>query len=126
MRAYRKTQSQRQLRVAEMIKRVLAQELAGNELVTRDEETKALIYFTVPITVTEVRVSSDLLHAVVYVMPLGGEQKEEALQFLKRLAKDLRHHLSQQLKTKYIPVLKFVLDESFEQADRIEDLLRKP
>ena len=78
------------------------------------------------ITVSEVRVSPDLKNATAYVMPLGGHQKQEMLSALKVAAPELRYLVSKKMELRYMPRIHFALDESFEEAAKIDDLLKKP
>ncbi len=114
-----KAPSQRQLRVGEEIRHTLAMILERGEL--RDPGLKGA-----SITVTEVRATPDLRHAHVYVMPLGGGDRAEALQALKRARPFLRRHISKALTLKFSPDLHFALDETFDESDRIGALLRDP
>lgn len=117
------SQSQRQLRVGENVKRILATYLSKGDLTSFHEGEPT--YFSTPITITEVRMSADLQQALVFVMPLGGQNQRDAVSFLNDMTKTLRHYLGKHLQAKFIPALKFVPDESFNQASRIETLLRK-
>ncbi len=114
-----KAPSQRQLRVGEEIRHTLAMVLERGEL--RDPGLTG-----VSITVTEVRATPDLRHAHVYVMPLGGGDKETVLQALNRARPFLRHQVSKALTLKYSPDLHFEFDESFDESNRISTLLRDP
>lgn len=114
-----KAPSQRQLRVGEEIRHTLAMILERGEL--RDPGLQGA-----SITVTEVRTTPDLRHAHVYVMPLGGGDREVALQALKRARPFLRHRISKALALKFSPDLHFALDETFDESDRIGALLRDP
>jgi ribosome-binding factor A len=114
-----KSSSQRQLRVGELIRHALAQMLERGEV--RDPDLAGLV-----VTVTEVRPSPDLKNATVYVMPLGGIGGELVLSALKRAAPFLRGRIARELELRYAPELRFALDESFAEADRIETLLRTP
>lgn len=115
--------SQRQLRVAESIKRVLADQLSKGDFVAEFEGE--IVTFTHPITITQVRISPDLQQAIVSIMPLGGINKEEAVIFVNKMARILRMLLGKHLHTRFTPSLKFVIDETFDQATRIESLLRQ-
>jgi len=118
-----KSKSQRQLRVSESIKRLLADYLSkGDFMIELDGEIVRLSY---PITITQVRISADLQQAIVSVMPLGGAHQQEAVAFLNRIARPLRGYLGKHLQTRFTPSLKFVIDETFDQATRIESLLRQ-
>jgi ribosome-binding factor A len=107
--------SQRQLRVGELIRRTLSQVLARGDV--HDPELNRM-----SITVGEVRTSPDLKIATVYVMPLGGGNREEAIQALKRNKGELRHELMRDMTLKYAPDLRFVIDETFDQMDETRRL----
>ena len=111
-----KTPSQRQLRVGEMIRHALAEVLSRGDL--RDPQLANLV-----ITVPEVRMSPDLMIATVYVMPLGGKGQDKVIKALAREAKGLRRELARRVEMKFLPKLRFQLDTTFEEADRIEALL---
>lgn len=110
--------SQRQLRVGEEVRHVLAGIFQRGEL--RDP---ALHEAT--LTVTEVRVSPDLKHATAFVMPLGGRHTDEIMAGLKRGASHLRRLVAKEVKLRVAPQIAFALDDSFDQASRIEALLRR-
>jgi ribosome-binding factor A len=78
-----------------------------------------------PLTVTEVRVSPDLKRATAYVMPLGGRNAAEIMAGLKRGAGHLRRLVAQEVKLRVAPQIFFALDQSFDEASRIESLLRR-
>lgn len=80
----------------------------------------------VALTITEVRVSPDLKHATVFVVPLGGSHTTEVMAGLKRAEGYLRRELAQAVKLRYAPALHFTLDTSFEHATQIDALLRRP
>jgi len=77
------------------------------------------------VSVSEVRVSPDLRIATAFVKALGGDD-DEVLAALRRNAKFLRGEVARSMTTKYTPELKFRLDESYEEASRIDALLRDP
>lgn len=108
--------SQRQLRVAELIRRTLAEVLARDE--THDPDLAR-----VPITVSEVRVSPDLKIATAFIMPLGGQDRDVVLKALARNRAELRHLISRGLTLKYAPDLRFRLDETFDRMDDTRRLL---
>ena len=110
---------QRQLRVGEEIRHVLA---ALFERETFRDPGLAGKH----ITVTEVRPSPDLRHARVYVVPLGGGDTAPVLEGLKRVKPYLRRQLADRLQIRYIPDLNFAADQSFDEAERIARLLHKP
>jgi ribosome-binding factor A len=108
--------SQRQLRVAEVIRRALSEILARGDLHEPELEH-------VSITVAEVRTSTDLRHATAFVLPLGGVNTEEVLKALTRSRHELRRMLASRIELKYSPELSFQPDTSFDQMDRTRDLL---
>lgn len=110
---------QRPLRVGEEIRHAIADILLRGEVHSID-------LFGASITVSEVRVSPDLKNASVFVMPLAGEGKKEKLEALKNAAPEIRHLVSKRMKLRYMPKLHFSLDNSFEEAERINTLLSKP
>ncbi|MFZ5609397.1 MAG: 30S ribosome-binding factor RbfA [Pseudomonadota bacterium] len=111
--------SLRLLRVGESLRHALAEILLRGEV-----HAPALTAHS--ITVSQVRVSPDLRHATVFVMPLGGKDAEETLLALARLAGPLAHAMSRRVRMKYTPKLVFQLDRSFAEASHIEALLRSP
>jgi len=108
--------SQRQLRVGEELRHLLAELLMRGGL-----REPALA--DAQLTVSEVRVSADLRHAVVFVTELGGELSPERLQALERSAPQLRGEVTRRMRLKYAPDLTFRPDRSFAEAARIEALL---
>ena len=110
--------TQRQLRVGEMIKQALG------TLFIRDE-AKVPNLSTKEITVTEVRMSPDLKTAKIFVMPLGGKNAEATIDILKEYSFLIRKILSQKVVMKFLPKLLFKKDESFEYAEKIENLIKQ-
>jgi len=111
--------SQRQLRVGELIRHALAEMLGRGEV--RDPDLEGLV-----VTITEVRPSPDLRTATVFVMPLGGVGGELVLGALGRAAPFIRGRIAREVDLRFAPELRFALDESFDEATRIEKLLRSP
>ena len=111
--------SQRQLRVGEEIRHVLVEILARGHL--RDPELQG-----VSITVSEVRASPDLKHATAYVMPLGGGNVGEVVKALKRASGHLRSEVARAIRLRVAPEISFAADRSFDEASRIESVLRRP
>lgn len=111
--------SQRQLRVGEELRHALARILARGEL--RDP---ALAELT--LTVTEVRTSPDLKFATAFVVPLGGACLDQAVAALNRATGYFRAQLAREVDLRYLPRLTFAADRSFDEADRIEAILRRP
>ena len=110
--------TQRQLRVGEMIKQSLSMIFMRNEAKVPNLETKT-------ITVTEVRMSQDLKIAKAYVLPLGGKDVDEVIKVLKEYSFIIRKILSQKVIMKFLPKLLFRKDESFEYAEKIENLIKQ-
>src|SRR3954463_9789580 len=111
--------SQRQLRVGEQVRHAIAEILAQGSVHDADLEGHI-------ITVPEVRMSPDLKLATVYVMPLGGRDTEVVLAALERNKKFLRGEVARRVNLKFAPDLRFRVDERFDEAERIEKLLRTP
>ena len=111
--------SQRQLRVGELIRHELADLLARGEV--HDPVIEGHM-----ITVPEVRVSADLRLATIYVMPLGGRDAKEVIDALERNSRYVRGEIARRVNLKFAPEIRFRIDERFEEAERIEKLLRTP
>ena len=110
--------SQRQLRVGEMIKQSLGMIFLRDEAKLPNLETRE-------ITVTEVRMSQDLKDAKVFVLPLCGKNSQEIVYILKEFSFVIRKVLSKKITMKYLPKLLFVKDESFDYAEKIENLIKQ-
>lgn len=108
--------SQRQLRVGELIRRTLSDVLNRGDV--HDPDLNAM-----SITVGEVRASPDLKVATVYVMPLGGGNRDEAIEALKRNRSELRRAVTKEMTLKYAPDLRFVIDETFDRMDETRRML---
>ena len=113
-----KSVSQRQLRVGEMVKQALGMIFLRDEAKLPNIETKE-------ITVTEVRRSPDLKIAKAFVLPLGGKNSQEVIDKLKEFSFVIRKVLSKKITMKYLPKLLFVKDESFDYAEKIENLIKQ-
>ena len=111
--------SQRQLRVGEAVRHAVADILAHGSVHDADLEGHI-------ITVPEVRMSPDLKLATIYVMPLGGRDTEIVLAALQRNKKFLRGEVARRVNLKFAPDVRFRIDERFDEAERIERLLRTP
>jgi ribosome-binding factor A len=111
--------SQRQLRVGEIVRHAVADILAQGGV--HDANLEGHI-----ITVPEVRMSPDLKLATVYVMPLGGKDTDKVIAALARNKKFLRGEVAHRVNLKFAPDLRFRVDERFDEAERIEKLLRTP
>ena len=110
--------TQRQLRVGEMIKQSLS-------MIFLKDEAKIPGINTKEITVTEVRMSQDLKTAKIFVMPLGGKNTEEIIEKLKISSFMIRKVLSKKIVMKFLPKLFFVKDDSFDYAEKIENLIKQ-
>jgi ribosome-binding factor A len=111
--------SQRQLRVGELIRHELADMLSRGDI--HDPVIEGHM-----ITVPEVRMSPDLRLATIYVMPLGGRDIEDVLEALERNTRYVRGVVARRVNLKFAPEIRFRADERFEEAERIEKLLRTP
>ena len=110
--------SQRQLRVGEMIKQSLGMIFVRNEAKIPNLETNN-------ITVTEVKMSQDLKIAKAYVLPLGGKDADTIVNILKEFSFLIRRALSKKITMKFLPKILFAKDESFEYAEKIENLIKQ-
>ena len=110
--------SQRQLRVGEMIKQALG-------MIFLRDEAKLPNIATNEITVTEVRMSQDLKVAKAFVLPLGGKNAQEIVDKLKEFSFVIRKVLSKKIVMKFLPKLFFVKDDSFDYAEKIENLIKQ-
>jgi ribosome-binding factor A len=111
--------SQRQLRVGELIRHAMA------EMLTRGDVHDPVIEGHM-ITIPEVRMSPDLRLATIYVMPLGGKDVNEVIAALNDNRRFLRGEIAHRVNLKFAPDIRFRADERFDEAERIEKLLRTP
>jgi ribosome-binding factor A len=111
--------SVRLLKVGEQVRHVLSELLLRQEV--HDEVLTAH-----SVSVTEVRMSPDLRHATVYVKPLLGADEDEVLKALRSNTAFFQREVASRLKLKYAAKIKFLADESFDEAGRIERLLSDP
>jgi ribosome-binding factor A len=111
--------SQRQLRAGELVRHALVE-------ILREETLTDPALEGVSVTVTEARVSPDLRHAHIYVEPLGGGHADEVVASLNKVAKFLRGRLGHVIDMKFTPDLKFVHDETFNNAAYIDRLFDDP
>ena len=114
-----RAKSQRQLRVGEALRHALSK-------ILRDGECRDPALENASSTVTEVKVSPDLRNATAFVMPLAGTNAAEILAGLKRSAAFLKGLLAREVPLRNTPNLAFVLEDTFDHADRISVLLARP
>src|SRR3954454_16638843 len=110
---------ERQLRVGELIRHALAEMLARGEVHDPVIESQM-------ITVPEVAMTADLRLAPAYVMPLGGKDAKPVIEALERNKKFLRGEIARRVNVKFAPDIRFRFDERFDEAERIEKILRTP
>lgn len=110
---------QRQLRVGERIRHILA------EVFRREELSDPVLAKTSLITITAVEIGPDLKHATAYVMPLGGKNADAIVTALNRAAGYFRAEIGPELDLRHTPKVSFRLDTSFENAAHVEGLLRQ-
>src|SRR3954469_1401817 len=111
--------SQRQLRVGELIRHAMAEMLSRSEIY--DPVIEAHM-----ITVPEVAMTADLRLATVYVMPLGGRDGKPVVEGLERNKEFLCGEIARRINLKFAPDIRFRFDERFDEAERIEKILRTP
>jgi ribosome-binding factor A len=108
--------SQRQLRVGELVRHALSEMLARGEI--HDD-----VLATHVVTIPEVRMSPDLRLASIYVMPLGGKDVRPVLEALDRNKRYIRGEIAHEVNLKFAPDIRFLADETFDEAQRIDRLL---
>jgi ribosome-binding factor A len=111
--------SQRALRVGELIRHAMS------DMLTRGDVHDPVLEGHL-ITVPEVRMAPDLRMATIYVMPLGGRDIKDVIDALERNKRFLRGEIAHRVNLKFAPELRFRVDERFDEAERIEKLLRTP
>jgi ribosome-binding factor A len=111
--------SQRMLRIGEVVRHAVVE-------VFSQEGLHDPVLASHVITFPEVRMSPDLRLATVYVMPLGGRDREAVIAALEKNKRWLRGALAKRVDMKFMPELRFLIDETFDEADRIDRLLRSP
>ncbi|MFC3050325.1 30S ribosome-binding factor RbfA [Kordiimonas pumila] len=111
--------STRILRVGENVRHAIAMILARGDVQDPLLEKAS-------ITVSEARISPDLRNATIFVMPLGGDPSGETVKALNKHSAFIRGAMSRVVHMKYMPSLRFILDESFDEASHIDALLRDP
>ena len=113
-----RTKSQRQMRVGEELRQLISNVLLRETFYDQIIETNN-------ITITEVSVSPDLKNAKIYVMPLGGKQKLEVVNSLNKVKGRIKKLISSSITLRQIPKINFMIDETFENAKNIDDILGK-
>lgn len=111
-----KPPTQRQLRAGELIRHALTDILAREEFDDPALHGKS-------ITITEVRISPDLKNATAFSAPLGGDDMAKTIEALNRVASFLRGRLSREIDMRFTPILRFISDDSYDEARRIDQLL---
>jgi ribosome-binding factor A len=111
-----KPPTQRQLRAGELIRHALTDILAREEFDDPALHGKS-------ITITEVRISPDLKNATAFAAPLGGVDMDKTIEALNRVAGFLRGRLSREVVLRFTPILRFISDDSYDEARRIDELL---
>ncbi|HUZ32757.1 MAG TPA: 30S ribosome-binding factor RbfA [Xanthobacteraceae bacterium] len=111
--------SPRQLRVGELVRHAVADMLSRGDI--HDPVIEAHM-----ITVPEVRVSPDLRLATIYIMPLGGRDEQNVLDALENNKRFMRGEIARRINLKFAPDIRFRIDDRFDEAERIEKLLRTP
>ena len=111
--------SVRLLRVGEQVRHALAAILMRGDV--HDETLASHL-----VSVTEVRMSPDLRHATVFVKPLLGQDEDVVLKALRTHTAYLQTQVAKRVTTRFVPKLKFLADESFDEGGRIDALLRNP
>ena len=110
--------SQRQLKVGEELRHLISNALHRETFYDEVIESSN-------ITITEVNVSPDLKNAKVYIMPLGGKQKLEVLNSLNKVKSHIKKLISSGITLRQIPKITFIIDNSFEYAKHIDQILHK-
>jgi ribosome-binding factor A len=105
--------------VAEELRHALAETLERGRLHDPDLEG-------VSVTVTELDISPDLRNATVFIMPLGGFEQDKVLTAMRRAAPYLRGELARAVRLRYVPQLSFQLDNAFDHASHIDEVLHRP
>ncbi|MBN9516888.1 MAG: 30S ribosome-binding factor RbfA [Alphaproteobacteria bacterium] len=110
---------QRQLRVGEELRHLLAELLERGDM--RDPDLRSA-----SITVTAVDISPDLRNATAFIMPLGGQDEARLLAAMRRAAPWFRARVGERAGLRHAPEIRFEVDRTFDEADKIGALLRRP
>ena len=109
--------SQRQIRYGELIRSIISESLLRENFDDSELDVST-------VTISFVRMSKDLRVASIYFMPLGGEKKENILKYLNEKKYVFQKSISKaKIKSKYTPKINFYLDNSFEEAEKVKNLL---
>ena len=108
--------NQRQLRIGELVRHALAEMLARGDI--HDEVLSKHV-----VTVPEVRIAPDLKLATCFIMPLGGGDVKPVLKALNDHKRYIRGEIAHKVNLKYAPDIRFLADESFAEAERVDALL---
>ncbi len=119
MKHRKQPEGQRQLRVGEEIRHVIAGTLQHGGFADPALMNSSLI------TCTQVKIAPDLKNATVFVMPLGGHHLKEVLTALNEQAYFFQKEIGRQMKMKFTPRLVFKADETFGEAEKIDRILRQ-
>ncbi|HEY5290429.1 MAG TPA: 30S ribosome-binding factor RbfA [Caulobacteraceae bacterium] len=111
--------SQRQLRAGELVRHALVE-------ILREDDLADPALAGVSVTLSEVKMSPDLKHALCFVEPLGGEHAPEVVAGLNRATRRLRGRLGRMIEMRFTPELKFVHDDTFDAATHMNRLLADP
>lgn len=114
-----RSNGQRPLKVGEEMRHILA------GIFLRADFQEPVLQRT-PVTVAEVRVTPDLKNATAYVMPLNGQNREEVLEVLNRMAPMFRYQVTERMALRSSPRITFRIDDTYDEATRIDALLRNP
>ena len=114
-----KGSGQRPLKVGEEMRHILA------GILMRGDFQDPVLSHT-PVTVAEVRVSPDLKNATAYVMPLNGQNREEVIEALNRMAPMFRYQVTERMALRSSPRISFRIDDTYDEATRIDALLSNP
>lgn len=112
-----KPRSQRQLQVGETLRHALSEIFLREDFYGMNGETLS-------VTISEVRISPDLHNATVFFMPLGGKEKETTVKILHDVTPKIRSLIAKMVRLRHVPELYFKLDETFDNAARMNELIQ--
>jgi ribosome-binding factor A len=112
----KKPPTQRQQKVAELLRRTLSEMFMRGEIPLKG----------VSVTVSEVDIAPDLCNATAYIYPLGGVGKADLIERLEVFRPFVRHYVAKNVQLRHAPEILFRIDNSYEEGDRIARLLNKP